>query len=215
MKPTRIQTKLALIATFLLAGYSLPALAYDYDCGDDSSCVINFNKTAIKEGAAVERYNLVRVVMPGRETPSLANIKSSGRWLDNFFKTASRGQLQIQLKNAITKEVPVGSCKDAKAEANNTDDPEVLFTVRVFPKGLCGSSNAGRKRANLTSTLKRDFAHEVGHLLGLKHGNRVNPQTGKVEAYKDPSTFMGRDPAMNYSIPQLRWLGWTNAALCG
>lgn len=201
--------KILLGAFLLLAAYAPSAIAYVYDCKDDNSCVINYNHRAIQENAGIKKYNLVRVVMPGKQTAPMDKIKSSGRWLENFFDTASRGQLKLKRKRAITKEVSVGSCKQAKAQANSTDDPDVLFTVRVFPKGLCRSSNAGRKRANLNSTLRRDFAHEVGHLLGLKHGNRINRKTGKVEHYKDPSTFMGRFPAMNYSIPQLHWLGWT------
>ncbi len=174
--------------------------------------MVNYNKKAIKEGAAAQKYNLVRVVMPGKTTPSMGNIKSSGRWLADFLKNASQGQLRVNRNRAITKEVAPGSCKDAKAEANTIDDAGVLFTVRVFPKGLCGSSNAGRGNANLVGTLKRDFAHEVGHLLGLKHGNKLNRKTGKVEGYKDPSTFMGRYSSQNYSIPQLHWLGWTKKA---
>ena len=199
-----------LFAAMIVTMYSQNSYSYVYDCADeDTDCVVNYNKKAIKEGAADQKYNLVRVVMPGETTPSMGSIKRSGRWLANFLKTASQGQLQVKRHRAITKEVAIGSCKEAKAEANTIDDTGVLFTVRVFPKGLCRSSNAGKRNANLVGTLKRDFAHEVGHLLGLKHGNKLNQKTGKVEGYKDPSTFMGRYSSQNYSIPQLHWLGWT------
>ena len=199
-----------LFAAMFAAMYSQNSYSYVYNCGDaDTDCVVNYNKKAIKDGASAQKYNLVRVVMPGETTPSMGNIKSSGRWLAGFLKTASQGQLRVNINRAITKEVAQGSCKDAKAEANTIDSRDVLFTIRVFPKGLCGSSNAGKGNANLVGTLKRDFAHEVGHLLGLKHGNRLNQKTGKVEGYRDPTTLMGRFSAQNYSIPQLHWLGWT------
>ena len=201
---------ICLFAAMIVTMYSQNSYSYVYDCADeDTDCVVNYNKKAIKEGAAGQKYNLVRVVMPGETTQSMGSIKSSGRWLANFLKTASQGQLRVNRHRAITKEVAVGTCKEAKAEANTIDDTGVLFTVRVFPKGLCRSSNAGKRNANLVGTLKRDFAHEVGHLLGLKHGNKLNQKTGKVEGYKDPSTFMGRYSSQNYSIPQLHWLGWT------
>lgn len=200
-----------LFATSALAiTLSQSSLAYVYSCNDaDTECVINYNRNAISENAGIKKYNLVRVVMPGKVTPSIGSIKSSANWLANFYKTASHGQLRLQRNKVVTKEVAVGSCKQAKNEANTVDDSGVLFTIRVFPKGLCGSSNAGNGNANLVGTLKRDFAHEVGHLLGLKHGNRLNQSTGKVEGYRDPSTFMGRYPSNNYSTPQLHWLGWT------
>ena len=202
--------QVCLFAAMLVTMYSQSSYSYVYTCGDaDTECVVNYNKKAIKEGAAAQKYNLVRVVMPGKTTPSMGSIKSSGRWLANFLKTSSQGQLRVNRNRAITKEVAEGTCKEAKAEANTIDDSGVLFTVRVFPKGLCRSSNAGKRNANLVGTLKRDFAHEVGHLLGLKHGNKLNQKTGKVEGYKDPSTFMGRYSSQNYSIPQLHWLGWT------
>lgn len=186
------------------------SLAYVYSCNDSNTdCVINYNKNAISENAGIQKYNLVRVVMPGKVTPEIGRIKSSANWLSNFYKTASHGQLNLRRNKVVTKEVSVGSCKQAKQEANSVDNSGVLFTIRVFPKGLCRSSNAGRGNANLVGTLKRDFAHEVGHLLGLKHGNRLNHSTGKVESYRDPSTFMGRYPSNNYSTPQLHWLGWT------
>jgi hypothetical protein len=191
--------------------YSPLSFSYIYTCDEtDTNCVVNYNKNAISEKEGIKKYNLVRVVMPGKTTPSISNIKSSGRWLGNFFKTASRGQMRLKLNKAITLDVDEGSCKEAKVAANTIDNSDVAFTIRVFPKGLCRSSNAGRGNANLVGTLKRDFAHEVGHLLGLKHGDRLNQQTGKVENYKDPSTYMGRYSSQNYSIPQLHWLGWTN-----
>ena len=202
--------KLVGVAALMMGLYTPLANAYVYTCGENEpECVKNYNKHVISNGGVAKKYNVVRVVMPGKSTPSMSNIKSNARWLGTFFNKSSQGQLQVKLGKAITKEVSVGSCKKAKAQANANNRSESLYTIRVFPKGLCGSSNAGRGNANLKSTLKRNFAHEVGHLLGLTHGNRLNRKTGKVEAYKDPSTFMGRFPSSNYSIPQLHWLGWT------
>ena len=163
--------KLVGVAALMMGLYTPLANAYVYTCGENEpECVKNYNKHVISNGGVAKKYNVVRVVMPGKSTPSMSNIKSNARWLGTFFNKSSQGQLQVKLGKAITKEVSVGSCKKAKAQANANNRSESLYTIRVFPKGLCGSSNAGRGNANLKSTLKRNFAHEVGPAsLGLSH----------------------------------------------
>lgn len=218
---------LFLCASLAIGLYSPESSAYVYTCERaDTACVVNYNKNAIAENAGVKTYNLVRVAMDGGDTKDMNNIKSSARWLEDFFMTASRGQLNVRLNEARTVELAAMSCKEAKSALPEFAND--LFTIRVFPwvmkpvrvnhqiemqrKPLCGSSNAGNGKANLVGTLKRDFAHEVGHLLGLKHGHSRNPNTGEFKEYGDGTTIMGVSGAYNYSVPQLHWLGWTQKA---
>ncbi len=227
--PSRAKPSVHLIQSTLLAAcalFTLPtntAHAYVYTCEKtEPGCVTNYNKNPIKEDEAVKTYNLVRVVMPEGQTRDLGDIKSSGRWLENFFQTASRGQLRVNLNAAKEIELEQMPCKEAKQAL--PDFPEQFYTIRVFPwveknvrvdgkrvtqlRPLCGSSNAGNGNANLVGVLKRDFAHEVGHLLGLKHGHRLE-KNGSVLEYGDNTTIMGDSGSYNYSVPQLHWLGWT------
>ncbi|CBL46470.1 Hypothetical protein HDN1F_28870 [gamma proteobacterium HdN1] len=197
--------------------------AYVYTCEPgETRCVPNYNKNAITENAGIKTYDLVRITMTGGVTKELGNIKSSAKWLDDFFLTASRGQLRTKLNKTHTIAFDPMSCKEVKAALPNFKDQ--FYTIRVFPyvtkivkergeripvlKPLCGSSNAGGGNANLVGTLKRDFAHEVGHLLGLKHGDS-REANGSIKSYGDGTTIMGRSGSYNYSIPQLHWLGWT------
>ncbi|HTN32467.1 MAG TPA: hypothetical protein VL091_00515, partial [Marinobacter sp.] len=123
---------LLLSAVILISAASQFAYSYVYKCdAGDTSCVTNYNKNAIEENQAVQKYNLVRIVMPGRTTPEMARIKSSARWLGNFYNTASQGQLRLRLNKAVTKEVEEGTCKQAKNEANTVDSSGTLFSIRV------------------------------------------------------------------------------------
>lgn len=223
--PSANKVKMLFACVSIAVGLHSPSSsAYVYTCEkDDVGCVVNYNKNAIAENAGVKSYNLIRVAMEGGDTKDISNIKSSGRWLENFFKTASRGQLNIKLDEAKTVELEAMSCPEAKQALPNF--PDKFFTIRVFPwvmkpvrvnhqiemqkKPLCGSSNAGGGNANLVGTLKRDFAHEVGHLIGLKHGHSHNAETGEFKEYGDGTTIMGVSGSYNYSVPQLHWLGWT------
>jgi len=211
-KSTPKLNKLIFAAALTLGVYAPVSNAYEYTCGSDEyKCVQNYNKKIISNGGDPKKYNLVRVTMDGKTTPTGGKIRSNANWLANFIKTASQGQLTIKSNGAVVnKKIPAGSnCSYAKSKNTRIPDNGALFTIRQVPQGMCGSSNAGRKYANLKSTLKRDYAHEVGHLLGLKHGNNLNKETETVEYYRDSSTFMGKFPSMNYSAPQLHWLGWT------
>lgn len=218
------QTAKTLLLSCVTMALTQTANAYVYVCEkNDSACVPNYNANAIKENEGIKTYNLVRVSMVDGVTRDLSAIKSSARWLDQFFETASRGQLRTRLNQATTVELDKMSCKEAKSALPDYRDQ--FYTIRVFPwvdkikmenhkpvtkhLPLCGSSNAGDGKANLVGVLKRDFAHEVGHLLGLKHGHRIDKATGAFFEYGDSTSIMGDSGAYNYSLPQLHWLGWT------
>lgn len=202
----------AWVAAMTLAGCLLtqPAQAYRYQCSEyDTECVKNYNAQAQREGE-VKNIDLVRVVHPNRQSHSMGAVKSKARQLINFYEAASQGQLQLKIGSTSTVEVNTGNCRKAKNQAIKPNKSDTLATIYVMPKGLCKSSNAGNKRAFLNDNLFRSYAHEVGHIMGLAHSNRLNHKNGKVDHYGDASSYMGRMPATNYSIPQLHWLGWTD-----
>ena len=181
-------------------------------CEDsDPKCVKSYNRFAKSQSLGTHNIRVVRVTMPNHSTTSMSSIKSNVKELINSYRVASRGRFNLILTDTITKEVEKGNCSQAKNKAMLGSPADILVTIYVLPKGVCDYSNAGGKNAYVNDDLIRTYAHEVGHLLGLAHGNRIEGKTGKFEEYGDASTFMGSMPAKNYSIPQLHWLGWTNA----
>lgn len=60
------------------------------------------------------------------------------------------------------------------------------------------------KVAHLKNTLIRTGAHEVGHLLGLGHSNRLI--NNKVEFYEDHFSAMGKYPSNTLAGPQYLFL---------
>lgn len=83
------------------------------------------------------------------------------------------------------------------------------MTVYVLPSGMCRSPHFAGRRIYMKGNLFRGYAHEAGHVLGLAHGDRRAPVTGKQDTSGDTSPYMGISPSGNYSLPQLHWLGWT------
>lgn len=177
------------------------------DADSDERFVKNYNNR-LRSITGVKKVNIVRVTHKRRKTPSMQQIKGKVRKLNNFIKTASRGRLSLEINSAVTKQINTLGCGAAKNQAKRGTKRNALVTVYVMPAGVCGFSNAGGGKVFLKSNLFRNYAHEVGHVLGLGHSNRNMPGTG-FAGYKDPSSYMGMYPAQSYAISQLHWLGWT------
>ena len=79
------------------------------------------------------------------------------------------------------------------------------FDLYVIVNSKNSVSHAGNKVAHLKNTLIRTGAHEVGHLLGLGHSNRMI--NGKVEYYEDNFSVMGKYPSNTLAGPQYEYLG--------
>lgn len=73
-------------------------------------------------------------------------------------------------------------------------------------------SNAGGDTAHLQGTLIRTALHETYHLRPFKqgHAGRILPN-GKLDAYGDNLSFMGRFPTNRLNAPELWNLGWPDA----
>ncbi|MCP3061126.1 hypothetical protein LXT21_20300 [Myxococcus sp. K38C18041901] len=197
------------VLSYRIQDVTAPASPYRYTCSaSEPQCVENDNArlASINKKHTVK---VVRVTYPGRTTPSLTTIRNSVRGLYDFFDVASRGQVSLEVVASQTVEVTSAVCKTAKSQAVQKARSNAFLTVYSMPSGMCSTSNAGSRSVYLKGGLFRDYAHEVGHVLGLAHGNTRNPATGEVKHYGDASTFMGSFPSDNYNLPQLHWLGWT------
>lgn len=178
------------------------------DTSTEQRQVKNFNNN-LRRISGVKKVNIVRVTMPGRKTPTLGQIRNSVNKLNRLYRTASRGRLSLEIGSVQTKEVARAGCRTAKNHAmRGTGGGGALVTIYMMPSGVCGFSNAGNGKVFLKGNLFRNFAHEVGHVLGLGHSNR-NMAGTPFAGYKDPSSYMGSYPAYTYAISQLHWLGWT------
>ncbi|WP_244237032.1 Ig-like domain-containing protein [Corallococcus llansteffanensis] len=183
-----------------------------YVCAaNEPTCVRNFNS---KLGAinTTHTAKVVRVVLEGRETPSIATARGRIQDMYDFFAVASHGQVHLKFLNTDqTVRVTSGDCATATDKAIQGSTSNAFLNVYLMPLGMCSSSNANAHRIFLNDGLMRTYYHETGHILGLAHGNRLDA-TGAVDAYGDASTNMGRFPSDNYNLPQLHWLGWTKKA---
>lgn|GEM_PF-2887362 len=197
------------VGSYRIQDYVAPASPYRYTCAaNEPECVQNHN---IRLGSINKNHTVkvVRMTFPGRTTPTLSAIRNNVRELYDFFGVASRGQVGLASIASQTVEVTSANCATAKRQAVQKANSNAFLTVYSLPSGMCASSNAGSRSVNLKGGLFRDYAHEVGHVLGLAHGNTRDPVTGQINHYADSSTFMGSNASDNYNLPQLHWLGWT------
>ena len=82
------------------------------------------------------------------------------------------------------------------------------FDLYVIVNSKNSVSHAGNGVAHLKNTLIRTGAHEVGHLLGLGHSNRLI--NNKVEFYEDHFSVMGKYPSNTLAGPQYLFLNVIN-----
>ncbi|WP_244237559.1 M10 family metallopeptidase domain-containing protein [Corallococcus llansteffanensis] len=186
--------------------------SHRYDCASgESTCVENHNNAS--RLAAINKkltVKIVRMTLDGKTTPALTTIKNTVSNLSDYYAVASRNQLSLEVIASQNVVVTSTNCATAKTQARQKATSSSAFlTVYVLPGGVCSTSNAGSRSVNLKGTLFRDYAHEVGHVLGLAHGNVRDPSTGTVKSSGDSSTYMGIFASDNYNLPQLHWLGWT------
>ena len=97
------------------------------------------------------------------------------------------------------------------SEKLNTGEQEIIkkfsdYNLYAIVNSKNTVSHAGNKVAHLKNTLIRTGAHEVGHLLGLGHSNRMI--NGKVEFYEDHFSVMGKYPSNTLAGPQYGYLGF-------
>ncbi|MFY2561273.1 hypothetical protein ACN469_26975 [Corallococcus terminator] len=197
------------VRSYLVQDFTAPASPYRYTCAaSEPECVQNHNSRlgSINKNHTVK---VVRMTYPGRTTPTLAAIRNNVRDLYDFFGVASRGQVGLASIVSQTVEVTSANCATAKRQAVQKAKSNAFLTVYSLPSGMCSASNAGSRSINIKGGLFRDYAHEVGHVLGLAHGNTRDPVTGQTNHYADSSTYMGSNGSDNYNLPQLHWLGWT------
>ncbi|MCP3143142.1 hypothetical protein [Pyxidicoccus xibeiensis] len=186
-----------------------------YTCApDEPTCVTNFN-SKVDRVNSTHTVKIVRVAQAGRTTASIADIRNDIYKLYDFFGTASRGQVSLNLLEGSHRTVTVPStanCGQAEAQATRvSSNSDAFLTVIRLPAGLCKPSSpahAGSHRIYMRNGLQNIYAHEVGHVLGLNHGERIL-EDGSTLGNSDTTTLMARMPATNYNLPQLHWLGWT------
>ncbi|WP_208718751.1 Ig-like domain-containing protein [Corallococcus sicarius] len=197
------------VRSFRIQSSARRAVPYRYDCADNEpTCVKNFNGR-LNQVNKTHTVKVIRVVMDGRVTPSLSEIRGNIREMYDFFDGASHHQVGMRFYPDQTVNVPTTrDCGKAKSQALKKSSSNAQLNVLMMPLGLCEESHGGGRRITLASRLQRDYAHETGHSLGLGHGNKVDAN-GVFDSSGDPSTYMGTLPSESYNLPQLHWLGWT------
>ncbi|WP_205519431.1 Ig-like domain-containing protein [Pyxidicoccus caerfyrddinensis] len=179
-----------------------------YTCApEETTCVESFNG-GLASVNSTHTVKIVRVTQAGRTTASIADIKTDLRQLYDFYDIASRNQVGLRLLDGSHQTVNVPGtfkCGKVRLRARKASTNSGAFvTVFMLPHGVCNFSDAGSRHIFLEDTLQRTYAHEIGHVLGLAHGERAEDDGS------DPTTYMGKMPSDNYNLPQLHWLGWTN-----
>ncbi|WP_237080670.1 hypothetical protein [Myxococcus xanthus] len=198
------------VRSFQIQGFAARPSPFDYDCApNELTCVKNFN-ARVGDVNQAHSVKVVRVSLAGKTTPSWGSIQNALDVLQAKTSVMSRNRLHlgfIRQNVTVTRTACSAVKNDAALRAGHKASD--FLTIFVLPKGVCPSSNAGSNRANLISTVPRDFIHEVGHVLGLAHSSVLNSATGKINSSGDASSYMSIFASDNYSLAQLHWLGWT------
>lgn len=130
------------------------------------------------------------------------NIDSLCSGIVDFWELNSNNTYKFQKK--------VISYKTSTLNLNNGEQEIIKkfsdYDLYVIVNSKNKVSHAGNGVAHLKNTLIRTGAHEVGHLLGLGHSNRLINQ--KVEFYEDHFSVMGKYPSNTLAGPQYGYLGF-------
>lgn len=135
---------------------------------------------------------------------SASKCASMARQVEAFYQRASRGNLQFKPKGVALK-VPFDA-KPANYMKAVALAKQKFKSDYYMVTGNFGTSHAGSKTAYLRGSLYRDAQHEVGHLLGLGHAGSY--RDGKLEAYGDGGSVMGKFPSNSLTAPQYYSRGW-------
>lgn len=151
-----------------------------------------------------------------------AKVGSAARALATNYSRLSNGQLIFKPTTRVAK---VGLAYNRKNVNNAVNKARSIvnggtpkkFDRYVIVTGGLGTSHAGGNSCVLRGTLKRDWWHEMGHVLpnadkqrALGHAGKYVTKNGKtkLDAYGDGSSFMGRFSTNNINPPQRYHLGW-------
>lgn len=178
--------------------------------------------TAIKYAPAVNpvkgNFNLYAIGLKWNDDPgtSMSSVGNAGRAAGKRYGELSNGLVKF---NVIVKQVKVDFNKNAKnlpkaeKQAKNVVDahkPNNNYSIYAIVNNHAkGFSNGSGNTAHLYGALTRDFLHEIGHCrpFGLGHSGKYDDK-GKLEAYGDGTSFMGRFSSVDLTAPQLYALGW-------
>ena len=154
---------------------------------------------------------LCAALILGNQQKQDGNVSSMCNGIIDFWKENSNNTYKFQKKVISYK---------SGSEKLNVGESEIIkkfpdYDLYAIVNSKNTVSHAGwvnkltRERvAHLKNTLIRTGAHEVGHLLGLGHSNRLI--NNKVEFYEDHFSAMGKYPSNTLAGPQYLFLNVIN-----
>ncbi len=177
--------------------------------------------TNIKYAPAVKpiagNYNLysIGIEWTNNKGPGLSKVTNLARAVANNYKRLSSGQLQFK---PIPRSIKVNYAHQGKnLKKAETQVIKIATGGKVNPNdrfmivnsGVQGFSHGSGNTAHLYGTLYRDGYHEIGHCrpFVLGHSGKYD-STGKLHAYDDGTSFMGRFSSTELTASQLYFLGW-------
>ena len=143
----------------------------------------------------------------------IRDCRNMANFIRKFYLKNSRGEFKIKTSCYVVN-VPYNAAnknqRPAEKMAMNLHKGYDMYAIMSSLNALVGkrASNAGNGVAHLRGDSYRTGAHEIGHLLGLRHSGAY--VKGKLDQYGDGQSVMGSMPSNLLTASQYYSKGWLN-----